>query len=66
MTRDEALERFRLFCIAPIDDPTNLLEEVHWHDMSVGFFLALGLGLDAAWVLAREARYTHHYWQPHE
>ena len=38
------------------------MDDLHWKDMSIGWFLANGCNLDAAQELASIARYKHEYW----
>jgi hypothetical protein len=69
MTRQEARERFREWCIAWLPkantdkEEYDSLEELQWYDMSVGFFLALGLKAEEALDLATEVRYHDHYFE---
>lgn len=37
-------------------------DEFDWYDLSIGYFLAKGLDIDAAVDLALIARYDEHYW----
>lgn len=57
---------FRAFCIAhqilPEEEQIDPDGEMDWHDMSIGFFKALGLSNEDAWDLAREVRYDHEYY----
>lgn len=66
MTDSDALERFKQFCLAERsaskDEKFDASEEQDWFSLSLGFFAALGLSSESANKLAREARYTHHYW----
>lgn len=66
MTDADALERFKQFCLAERsaskDEKFDASEEQDWFSLSLGFFAALGLNSESANKLAREARYTHHYW----
>lgn len=41
-------------------DPTR---ELDWFSLSIGYFLAEGVPIEEAEVLAEETRYTHGYWQ---
>lgn len=78
MTKDEAMEKFRQFCItqeknaaidrASMEDedyvPISIDpdQEEDWTSLSLGFFAALGFSASDCTKMALEARYTHHYW----
>ncbi len=55
-----AREAFKRFCLQYGED--ERFEDLNWYDMSVGFFMALGLTPDEARELANECRYTNQYW----
>jgi len=54
-------ERFRKeVCLRSLEiDPDD---EIDWRDLSMGFFLACGLTIEQANVLASDVRYNEHYW----
>jgi hypothetical protein len=68
-----AVNAFKLFCAASDkpetwedtvidyigDDP---FEEINFYDVSLGFFIALGVPWDDAFRLARIVRYDFQYW----
>lgn len=56
-----AMEAFKQFCISTESEPEEW-EEVDFSDLSVGFFIALGVPNAAANDLALIARYDFHYW----
>jgi hypothetical protein len=61
ITKEQATEKFKAFChSSAAKDPE--LDELDWYDMSVGFFLALGLSVEDAYDVATKCRYTHKYW----
>lgn len=65
----EEIAAFRKFCIEHGDDPT--FEEVDFKDLSLGFFIALGVTGDGgtgetfydAWLLGTYCRYRLQYWE---
>lgn len=61
MTKDEAISAFKNFCLSSQSEDEEL-EEVEWYDMSIGYFLALGLDVETSIEAAIECRYTHQYW----
>lgn len=60
MTPEEAMEKFRQFCLN--NDYDDHFDELDWYALSIGFFTALGVSREVAGNLAIEARYTHGYW----
>lgn len=57
----EALRRFKEeICEQYGGDGTT--DDLHWYDMSVGYFLGIGVPLEGAFELASQARYEHGYW----
>lgn len=65
--QSQALDDFKALCLADAaqSDPELKIdpgEELDWFAMSLGFFLARGLSLDAAHAAALHARYEFHYW----
>lgn len=66
MTKDEAMEVFKHWCIADQaahkDFQIDPGQEYDWYDLSLGFFSALGFNAEDVHDLAAKARYTHHYW----
>lgn len=57
---DGHLEAFKQVCLRAVDIDQG--EELDWHALSIGFFLARGLPTEEAYDLARIARYTYQYW----
>lgn len=61
ITKETATELFKNFCQSEkAKDPE--LDELDWYDMSIGFFLALGLSVEDAYAVATECMYTRQYW----
>lgn len=56
----KAKDLFKEFCLECIDD--ERLKEIDWYDMSLGFFIALGLPIEQAEELACHVRYDENYW----
>ena len=61
MTKEEAKEKFRMFCVSE-GAKEIVLEDCDWCDLSIGYFLALGMSIDEANDLALDVRYKEHYW----
>lgn len=40
----------------------DVLDELDWKDLSIGFFIGIGCTPSKSRELARIARYTHEYW----
>ena len=38
-------------------------DDMDWHTLSFGFFLALGFDAEQAYLMASDVRYVHGYWQ---
>lgn len=55
-----AVEKFKALCVSGNVDRN---EELDWYDMSIGFFLALGLTETEANEMAIYARYDEGYWE---
>ena len=64
MTDKELLDRFKKeICEYSLEVTPSRTSRYDWHDLSVGYFLALIPGeYDRSKDLARKARYTYQYW----
>lgn len=72
---EEAVAKFRDFCDTKAGGGNRLtveerdylgndpFEESDFHDLSLGFFIALGVPLNDSFDLARITRYDFQYWQ---
>lgn len=61
VTKEEALERFRTE-ICRREDEVDPEGECDWYDLSIGFFIGIGVKPLNAHEYACEARYVHEYW----
>ena len=63
MTNSKLLiQEFRKFCESS-RAKHELLNELNWYDMSIGWFLAKGISVSRAFKLARTVRYDSEYWE---
>lgn len=56
MTKEELVEMFRKEVHEPCAESEDFMD-VHWGDMTLGFFLGKGLSPEDAWDLALHVRY---------
>lgn len=62
-----AFKRFRQFCIESDSLPKDsedkeTLDDTDWKDMSLGFFIAMGVSIEDAYRLSTIVRYDYGYW----
>ena len=62
-----AFKRFRQFCIESDSLPKDsedkeTLDDTNWKDMSLGFFIAMGVSIEDAYRLSTIVRYDYGYW----
>ena len=54
------VKAFKKFC--EDNSKNEYLDEIHWYDLSIGFFMARGLSVSDSVILALFCRYTAQYW----
>lgn len=56
----KAKDLFKKFCYE--NNQEEGLKNSDWYDLSLGFFMALGLSFEDSEKLACDVRYKEHYW----